>query len=144
MFFREWFVVFFSVCFVGMIFFAQSFSCKIPSLSLCVPLQPPKVDVLVSGAVKRPGVYKVDSGVPLQSILDLAGLEKNADKSSLYPQKKVMKSCSLVVPEKKCRKSRKKKRGSSSMAPVSYTNENGRNLSKSSENICSWCVSRNF
>ena len=136
MFFREWFVVFFVACFIGVIFLSQVFSCKLMPLGSCRPVNPPKIEVQVSGAVQRPGVYEVELGSTLQSILGLARLKKSADRSALYLKKKVLGSCSIIVPEKKCRKSKKKKPDSSSMAPTSYADENARNLSKATENIC--------
>lgn len=142
--FREWFIVVFVVCFIAVIFLAQSFSFGVPRLEVGAPLQPLKIEVWVYGEVQSPGLYEVELGSTLQSILNKAQLKNTADKKALYLQKKVLQSCSLVVPEKKCRKDKKKKRDSSSMAPVSYADKNGRNLSKASENICSRSVSRNF
>ena len=121
MFFREWFIVFAVSCLIGVVFLSQSFSSRRSFLKPCESLHFPKVEVLVSGAVQKPGVYKVEMGSTLQSVLEKAEPVKNADKSGLYLQKKVIGSCSLIVPEKKCRKRKKKNPGSSSMFPMSYT-----------------------
>ncbi len=80
------------------------------SSSLSKPVCVPKIQVTVLGAVEKPGVYEVDVGSSIQSVLNQAGLKKTADWRSLYVRKKVLNSCSLTVPEKNIKKTRKKRR----------------------------------
>ncbi len=119
MFFREWFAIFCVVGFITTLFLVEVF----PSKSLIFvseSVSARKIQVKVLGAVERPGVYEVEAGASLLDLIKLAGLKKTADKRGIYLKKRVLSSCSLTVPEKKCRKSKKKKQSSSSIAVTSY------------------------
>ena len=122
MFFREWFAVFCVVCFIATLFLAEVFPIKTLFWEgKSEGLQ--KIQVEILGAVERPGVYEVEVGASLLEIVKRAGLKKTADKGTLYLKKRVLNSCSVTVPEKKCRKSRKKKQSLSSIAVTSYVME---------------------
>ena len=120
-FFREWFVVFCLLCFIVVLFFVEVFAPD-PVVSLCEPGIISKIQVIVAGAVDRPGMYEVSVGTSVQSVLFQAGLKKTADKNALYLKKKLLHSCSLNVPEKKSKKNKKKKTSSSSIALTSCAN----------------------
>ena len=68
------------------------------------------VQVSLSGAVCNPGVYEVEPGTSLKSVLDKAGLSKEADKQILYAKKTLLASCVVHVPEKTCKKRKKRNR----------------------------------
>ncbi len=121
MFFREWFIVFIVASFIGVVFLAQSFSSRTLSLNPCDYVPTKIIKVEVSGAVLNPGLYEVLLGTSIQSILQMAQPARNADKTGLYLQKKLLGSCSLFVPEKKSRKNKKKNPSSSNMLRKSYT-----------------------
>ncbi len=122
MFFREWFAVFCVLCFIATLFLAEEFPCK-SLFQVGQPAEIQKIQVEILGAVERPGMYEVEVGSSLLELVSRAGLKKTADKGALYLKKRVLNSCSVTVPEKKCRKSRKKKQSSSSIAVTSYAME---------------------
>ena len=101
------------------IFLMESFPAK-PSLFSCERAQRKKIQVMVSGAVERPGLYEVDVGASVKSVLEQAGLQRVADRRALYLKKQLLNSCHLTVPKKKCKKEKKRKQVSSSMSLASY------------------------
>jgi len=109
LFFREWFAVFSALCFMVVLFFMEVFPARPPN-SLCESVSPLKVQVRVLGAVENPGIYEVEVGTSLKSILDQAGLKKAADRRGIYLKKKILCSCSLTILEKNEEKTRKKRR----------------------------------
>jgi protein involved in polysaccharide export with SLBB domain len=60
----------------------------------------PFVTVHIAGAVNKPGAYRVRKGVELKEILDLAGLEADADIHRLNLQAKVRNGQQIKVPRK--------------------------------------------
>ena len=119
LFFREWFVLVCVVSFFFTLFFVKTFSGS-SFFELSCEVQSKKIQVVVLGAVERPGLYEVEVGSSIKSILEGAGLRKTADRKSLYLKKKVLNSCSLIVPEKKDKKKKNKIKVSSSMSVASY------------------------
>ena len=60
-----------------------------------------KIQVLLSGDVKKPGLYEVEAGMSVKKLLQKAGLEKTADAKVLYGKKMLIRSCEIHVPSKK-------------------------------------------
>ncbi len=81
-----------------------------PPNSLCKPVSHQMLQVGVFGAVERPGMYEVEVGSSIKSVMDQAELKKTADNRAIYQRKKILSSCSLTVPEKNVKKTRKKRR----------------------------------
>ncbi len=119
MFFREWFAVFCLFCFAASLFFVANFSSN-PTDLFCKTSPLSKIQVEVLGAVERPGVYEVEVGSSIRSILAQAGIKKTADRQRVNLKKKLLTSCRLNVPEKNLKKSKKKKESSSSISFMSY------------------------
>lgn len=69
----------------------------------------PVIQVSITGAVCSPGVYEVEAGTSLKSVLGKARPMKEADKQFLYTKKTLLTSCSVHVPEKTCKKREKRK-----------------------------------
>lgn len=121
MFFREWFAVLCTACFVAAVFLTRAFPSR-PLISMDPP-PPETIQVEVQGAVEKPGVYEVKVGSSVHSVMAQAVLTKAADRKALYLKKKLLSSCSLTVPEKKDRKSKKKNQHSRTIARESCANE---------------------
>ncbi len=116
MFFRERFIFFSVLGFIAACSLLKNDpDLKKVSLSSFLPKFPPAIDILILGAVDRPGLYKIESGSSIQEILKKARLKKSADISSLLVHKKVFGSTCIYIPEKKQRKNKKKKVVSSRM-----------------------------
>lgn len=113
LFFREWFVVFLVALIAFLLVFSQnslvSYGGFGKKKGFCTVSDRKKIQITVSGAVEFPGVYDVDSGISIGSILELAKLKSSADKKALYVKKTVFNSCKLQVPEKISKKEKKKK-----------------------------------
>ena len=56
------------------------------------------VDVSIEGHVKKPGIYSVAKGTPVQTVLKKAIPKKNADIQSLPFKENISHSCSINVP----------------------------------------------
>lgn len=119
LFFREWFILVSVLSFVTALFFMKTFPSN-PSFELEGEVSERKIQVVVSGAVEKPGLYEVSIGVSVKEIIEKAGLRKTANRKALYLKKRILNSCSLFVPEKKDKKKKKKKKVSSSMSLASY------------------------
>jgi hypothetical protein len=111
MLFREWFAVFFTLCFIVLVLLVETFPSRLTDRDCaCEGASTLKLRVTVLGAVERPGVYEVDVGSSLKSVVDQAGLKKEAERKGLYLKKRVLSSCTLNIPEKDKEKTRKKRR----------------------------------
>ena len=114
LFFREWVAVFFVLCLGIFLALSNWGECKLHFFKAQDSLskefvERKKIQVEVSGAVGRPGVYEVDSGVSLKFVLGKACVLSRADKKSLYSKKVLLESCQVHVPEKISRKREKRK-----------------------------------
>jgi hypothetical protein len=58
------------------------------------------VEIMVTGAVKRPGAHKITPGEKLEALLRKAGLKREADLSALDLAQRIEASGALHVPER--------------------------------------------
>lgn len=110
LFFREW-VAAIGICLVVFALFGISLldSRAVKQARGAYGASSKVITVQVTGAVESPGVYEVDLGTSLEIVLQRAKCKASADKRSIYMKKTLLGSCSVHVPEKKERKSKKKK-----------------------------------
>ncbi len=115
LFFREWFFAFLVLLFGSLLVIISSpyivISSEGKEESGDVNNQR-KIQVLLSGDVKKPGLYEVDAGMSVKKLLQEAGMKKSADGKVLYGKKMLIRSCEIHVP-KKMDVQKKKKNGSS-------------------------------
>ena len=101
------------MCFFATLFFIREFPAKVFPVFESEIVQPARIRVDIFGEVERPGLYEVEVGTSIGALLKKVGVKKTGDCKALYLKKKLLHSCSLVVPEKKYQKSEQKKRTSS-------------------------------
>lgn len=110
--FREWLVALVALLLVvSFVWISFPVSCDFSQSchSISQVSQPKTIQVLVTGAVERPGSYEVPPGTSVAVLLQEIGFKPSADKRGVYLKKTLLSSCSVNVPEKKRKKKQEKK-----------------------------------
>ncbi len=101
---REWGVVVFVMAFMGaLVILAEVEHVRSRSLvqSEIALRDKKKIDVVLTGAVKHPGLYRCDPGTSLRELLKEAQLLKTADRRQIILNKLFYSSQEVEIPIKK-------------------------------------------
>ena len=106
---REWIVIFVLTGLILSLILIARFSRieedKEFQLAKGIVFNPPaQIEIMVEGAVEKPGVYQFLPGVSYQDILNEAKPAQNADRRRLKKKKLFYESQTIVVPAKQAKK----------------------------------------
>ncbi len=103
MFLREWVAIFVVLGFLGSLTLIEKYS-RVSSRKIVAREHEAATRLLtihLTGAVKKPGIYKCEPGSSLKNLLDSVGLIASANRKKISFKKILFTSQKIEIPEKK-------------------------------------------